>query len=444
MARSLSLVCWLLIVGLGAAGCSTHANHLREIRTAYFAGDLKTAEAKTERYGKRHPSEADVLKLERATILLSEGKANDAEQLFRQVRDRFDYLEQKDLKEGALAMLTDDQQLAYAGEDYEKVLVRVFLALSNLMKDGQDAEAYSLQVTAKQQEIIDKGTAPDGKNYKKDYKQVAVGAYLHAALREATHDHYDDAARSFDLVCHWEPEFAPGRQDLLRTKEGRHSAPGNGVLYVFTLVGRGPYKEEKMELASTAGLLVADRILSYTGKHTLPPNIAPVKIPKVVTPFNEVQAVRVAVDGQDHGQTATITDVGRMAVEQGEAALPLILGRAIARRVVKKAAIYGAKEAMRVQNAAIANVALDVAGVAWEATESADTRCWGLLPAKIQVLRVELPAGSHQLLLQPTTAVGSRRGGGNAATIEIADGRNTYVLANFPTERLAGQIVASH
>ena len=39
-------------------------------------------------------------------------------------------------------------------------------------------------------------------------------------------------------------------------------------------------------------------------------------------------------------------------------------------------------------------LALDVAGVVWEATESADTRCWGLLPDKIQVMRLELPAGT--------------------------------------------------
>jgi len=42
-------------------------------------------------------------------------------------------------------------------------------------------------------------------------------------------------------------------------------------------------------------------------------------------------------------------------------------------------------------------LAVDLAGVAWEATESADTRCWGLLPDQIQVLRVELPAGRHEI-----------------------------------------------
>ena len=32
-----------------------------------------------------------------------------------------------------------------------------------------------------------------------------------------------------------------------------------------------------------------------------------------------------------------------------------------------------------------------------ELPEAADTRCWGLLPDKIQVLRIELPAGRHRV-----------------------------------------------
>jgi hypothetical protein len=66
-------------------------------------------------------------------------------------------------------MLTDDRRLAYSGEDYEKVLVRVF-PLSSLRATA-DAAAYSLQVGAKQQQIIDAGGKGDD-NLRKNYKQV--------------------------------------------------------------------------------------------------------------------------------------------------------------------------------------------------------------------------------------------------------------------------------
>src|SRR5262249_35001751 len=156
--------------------------------------------------------------------------------------------------------------------------------------------------------------------------------------------------------------------------------------------------------------LVADRILSHNAKYSVPPTVAPIKVPRVIVPFNEVQGVRVTIDGQVCGQTETITDVGRLAVQQADALLPQLLGRAIAGRIVKKAIVYGAKEGLHTPQDGLVNLAVDLGGVIWEATESADTRCWGLLPEKVQVLRLELPAGTRQLALQPVGASGSPQG----------------------------------
>lgn len=441
---SRSIYAALLLPVLLGVGCATHADRLQGVRHAYFTGDMVTARAKIEEALKKHPRETEVLQLERATVLLSEGEAKEAEQLFRQVRDRFDHLEQKDAAELALSMLTDDQQLAYAGEDYEKVLVRVYCALANLMGDGQDAGAYALQVAAKQDEIIQKGTGPDGKNPKTAYQRVAMGAYLHAMLREATHQNYDDAARSLERVREWSPNFQLVKYDLERVKTGRHSSPGHGVLYVIGLVGQGPYKEERAEIVTQASLLIADRILSATGKHTLPPTLAPVKVPRIICPMNPIGGLEVSVGGKVCGRTETLTDVGQMAKQQADAMLPYVIARAVARRVVKKAAIYGIKEAtLPGQDAQLANLALDVAGVVWEATESADTRCWGLLPDKIQVCRVELPIGQHELVLTPFSTHGGQIGGADRRMIEIADGRNTYVLATCPVGPVTGRVVVS-
>ena len=427
-------------------GCTTHADRLQGIRSDYHAGNVAGAKTKVDAAISKNHREADVLKLDRAMLLLAEGNPREAEASLREVRDRFEEKEGKDLAEGALAMLTDDRQLAYAGEDYEKVLIRVMLSLSNLLGNGSDASAYALQVNQKQQQIIEKSksTDKDGKNLKANYKHVPAGAYLHAALREETHTNYDDVARSLELVAKWQPDFPSAKADLERAKNGRHSQPGHGVVYVFTLVGRGPYKEEREEIASSAALLIADRILSATGKQSLPPTLAPIKIPRVVRGVNQLANVAVAVDGKPAGRTETITDVGQMATDQCEALMPETLARAIVRRVVKKGAIYGAKEAIGTDKSEMTSLALNVVGVAWEATESADTRCWGLLPDKIQVLRLELPAGEHQLTLQPTMSANCpAQSVAQTIRIQIRDGANSYVLANFPDAKLVGKIVTS-
>lgn len=439
----LRLMWFVACIALGVlqSGCATHADRLQSIRDSFHAGKLDTARTRIEKEISRRNSDADVLKLERAMIDLVDGRPEDAERTLREVRDSFDHLEQKDVGESFLSALSDDNRLAYAGEDYEKLLIRCLLSLSSLMNDGTDAAAYALQVGDKQRQIIASAGDESGGNLKQSYKRVALGAYIHAALQEATHSNYDEAARSIRLVANWEPAFEPAKDDLKRVTSGRHSEQGHGVVYVFTLVGKGPHKEQRYETPASSALLIADRILTATSKHSLPPTIAPIKVPVVVRSPNRISSVDVAIDAASVGRTETITDVGRMAVDQYAAILPEVIARAVVRRVVKKGAVYATKEIADIDHPA-ASLAMDAAGVLWEAAESADTRCWGLLPDQIQVLRIELPAGEHRITLTPHGA-SSPIGNGVTHTLIVEDGRNTYVLANFPDRELVGRILVS-
>jgi hypothetical protein len=431
----------LLLAPLTLGGCATHADYLRQVRQDFYMGRPEAAAAAIDKRLKSPTNDGDVLKLERAVVDLSLGKPHDAEVKLRQVRDRFDDLERTRLGQSALRMITDDNAASYGGEDYEKILIRAFLAIAGLMGDGGDAAAYSLQVDDKQNQIIQAGTDPSGKNPKLSYKQIALGAYIHGVLAEESFTNFDDAVRSYTKVVNWEHDFLPGPADVQRATYGCHTARGNGALYVFSLVGRGPYKEQVSEMASTVSLLIADRILSATSKHSLPPTIAPIKVPKVVLAINNIRTVTVNVDGQALGNTQTVTHVGRMAAEQYAAVYPEVIARAIVRRIVKKGIIYAGKDAIGGQNPWM-ELGLDAAGVAWEAAEAADTRCWGLLPDQIQVLRVELPAGDHLVDLRPAGGYGSM-GAGHAQKVTIRDAHNTYMLANFPDQYLVGQILVS-
>ncbi|MEX0819639.1 MAG: hypothetical protein WD070_08590 [Pirellulaceae bacterium] len=428
------------VILAAVAGCSSHAHRVRDARQAYFTNDLIAANSLLERSEASRARERDCLVLDRAMVTLAQGDPARAESLLRDVRDRFDHLAQKNLAESSLSFLSDDTTTAYAGEDYEQVMIRAMLAISNLMHDGSDAVAYCLQVDQKQREVAERVAARDGNV--PPIANVAVGAYLRGIVHEESHAHYDDAERAFAMVASWEPQFAPAKFDLERARSGVHSSSGNGVVYVFALVGRGPYKEEVLAEATSASLLIADRILSAVGDHSLPPTIAPVKIPMVVVPANAVDSVAVDVNGRPAALTQTVTDVGRLAVAQYEAERQHILARAIARRAVKKAAVYATKDALAV-NDGLTNLAFDAAGVVWEATEKADTRCWGLLPETIQVLRIELPAGRHQLALRPARR-GRPFGAAHTTEVEVIDGRNTYVLASFPAQNLVGKILTSH
>ncbi|MDA1164449.1 MAG: hypothetical protein O3B13_15255, partial [Planctomycetota bacterium] len=386
---------------LTVSGCATHAQRMESVRSAFYSGRIEQAESIVEREISSRQSNVDALKLNRAILQLADGRPRDAERTLREVRDRFDHLEQKDVSESILSTVSDDNRLAYSGEDYEKVLVRCFLALSNLMADGEDASAYALQVGDKQRQIIFAEGESPGDNPRLAYKRVALGAYIHGAIQEATHTNYDEAMRAIQLVASWEPSFKEANDDLQRVTSGHHSKAGNGVLYVFTMVGRGPYKEERSETPTSSALLIADRILTATSKYSLPPTIAPIKVPVVVRSPNRIDSVLVETGDGISGVTRTITDVGQLAVDQYAAIFPRVMARAVVRRVVKKGAIYATKAAANIDDP-LASFAMDAVGVAWEASESADTRCWGLLPDRIQVTRLELPAGEHVVKLTPS------------------------------------------
>ncbi len=144
----------------------------------------------------------------------------------------------------------------------------------------------------------------------------------------------------------------------------------------------------------------------------------------------------VAVDGQFVAYTETLADIGRMAEEQFEAVKPQIIARAMIRRAVKKGVTYGAQEALDTNE--WLGLLLAAGGMVWEAMETADTRCWNLLPAEIQVARLELPAGTHTISLSVFPRISHEK------SIRVDAGRNTYVLAHFPGRSLVGEIVVSN
>lgn len=437
-----------LVLGLGVSGCASHGERVHVLRQEFYSGDLATAETHVDQLLEKPKHDKDVLELDRAMVLLTSGRPKEAEQIMRTVRNHFDEFEQKDIGEISLSLLTDDNRRAYAGEDYEKILIRAFLALSNLMHDGGDANAYSLQITQKQEQIRERLEEERDKQKEGERKeipaipQVALGPYVRAMLAEERRLDYDDVIRARTQVCAFEPGFRFGQEDLQRAEHSVNAQPGHGVVYVFGLLGKGPTKVQAYDIPTQAALLVADQIVSATSKQSVPPTLAPVPVPKLVRRQNRIQALDVSVGGSSAGQSAMLVNIGEFAEKQYEATYPKVLAYAVARRVIKKGIVYAAKEGVQAQNAPGADIAMTLAGMAWEATEKADTRCWGLLPDQIHVFRVELPVGRHTLRLQPADRAG-RFGLVESVEVEVREARNTYVLANFPEDRAIGKTLAS-
>ncbi|MEC8555246.1 MAG: hypothetical protein VXZ82_09610 [Planctomycetota bacterium] len=435
--KGLPAIVALLLFG----GCSTHASRLMRPRSEFYSNDLHQARAEFDKLAQKGKQDSSVLELDLAMVELFQGDVAAAERRLQSVRDEWDRLQQKSFVEDTSSYLTDDQIRAYAGEDYEKLLVRVMLSLCSLMQDGVDAEAYSLQTLDKQRELFGRAKERWDEELPEDYCVPTIAPYLRGMLLESTHTDYHEAARYYEESLALLPDSPLLQQDLERAQHGVHCAPGHGIVYVIAMVGRGPFKEETTQPATQAALQAADLIVSNLGEYSIPPTIAPVKIPIIVSPPKPFDLLGVKVGDVPVSTTLPISDLHELAVDSYEAKLPSVITRAVVRRVLKKGAVYAAKDQLDV-NSDIASFALDAAGVLWEATEAADTRCWGLLPREFQILRLELPSGTHTLGLEPITA-GTPIAPTTQCKVTIRDGLNSYVLSYWPGMQPIGKILVS-
>jgi hypothetical protein len=161
------------------------------------------------------------------------------------------------------------------------------------------------------------------------------------------------------------------------------------------------------------------------------PNIASVDVPQVFLPPSEVAALGVRVEGDLYGATQTLTHVGELAQSQVEAEMPWTIARAVVRRAAKETAVATLGDAMGLEGDA-GSLFHFAASSAWSGLERADTRCWGLLPREIQVLRAELPAATHEIQLEPLGFAGQALAPGLSHQVEIIDGKNHYLVAIAP------------
>ena len=430
--KSTSLLAALVLL----ASCA--GDPMLQVRRDFAGGRYELVRGELTRLAASDVKNEHVWRLERSVASLAMGRPKEAIGDLRRARDELEDLEGTDYSGWFQSVLLDDTRLAYQGADFEIVLIRALLALAALMTgEANDAGAYALQIGEKQREIIDAFEARDGSKPKNGYKLVAFGSYLRGILDEGALK-FDVARRSYERVRELEPTFVFNNENVTRITDGHISAKGNGVVHVLALVGRGPFRVEVEEPVTRDAFAIAQLVWAIIRDRATIPNVAAVKIPQLAFYTDNPTELHVEVDGQSAGVTAVITDVEETARREFEAMRAHIVARAVIRRAVKVALTEGAKEGVRSRRReyraenALVDLAISGAGILWAAIESADLRCWSLLPASFQVLRLELPAGEHDIVFRAGRQAGAF-GSPQRVRVHVSDGHNTYVSVMTPT-----------
>lgn len=472
---------WLSVVFL-FGGCHTWQKSHEAAITSFGHGDIQVSRAALKESRDKSRTEKKFLELDAGILDLASGNVTQAESRFRTLRRELEHLEQKDATEQAASLMTDSRAIAYSGRDFERRMILNMALLTSVLGDGQDAFAYSLQATeaangrrtmlaeaarkaSESSTIVEAAPTPDQIGVISPVSHavpqpvvniaaapldqpLALSSYLSTAVQSEQSMRHEETEQALNDIGFWNPAFRRHDQASSHGEFGTRCQPGHGTLHVITLVGKAPRWVSESAAPTSAALLIADRIISATGKHTLPPTIAAVKIarPEVcghTIPTGSVQCFvgppGAAGAGSGPLTFATVVDVNEVATASYHEHRDEEIAIAVTRRVLKKGAVYVLKEARNIHNNTFVDLGINVAGVIWEAMEQADTRSWRLLPARIDIARTELPAGQWPVHLRLSQYGAS--GAPQTIPVHIADGRNTYVVCLIPDQQITGHIL---
>ena len=127
------------------------------------------------------------------------------------------------------------------------------------------------------------------------------------------------------------------------------------------------------------------------------------------------------------GKTETLCQMNVLAIKALKEHIPALVTRQVLRTAAKGAAAYGATSAVDRggQGDPLATLAVGLAVGIWNyVSENADQRSWLTLPQDVQMLRVPVPAGIHNLELRHAEAAGITA---TPLTVTVRSGGKTVV-----------------
>jgi hypothetical protein len=334
----------------------------------------------------------------------------------------------------AASMLLNDNVLPYEGEDFEKVLVNVFLALNYAQKgEPDDALVEARKVDEKLREYA---RQYEGKN---KYQEDAFIRYVTGVLYESrgeVNDAFIAYRKAFETYRVYTKEYgtpAPSflLDDLVRTATlmsfddeaasyramgGRAYTSGgvpSGSVIVLVYSGRGPVKQEVRPKVS----IPDEKAVIHTFQVALPKFVA-----------RHQAGRRYSVDvRQGEGVTPMVAttevaeDVTAIAARTLEDRLSLIYLKSGGRALLKFLAAEKAKSELsknsddKVRNF-LGSLAVDLTVAV---TEQADVRTWRTLPAEFQIARLNIAPGDY--------------------TVRVSSSDGKYILPGEPVNVRAGK-----
>jgi uncharacterized protein len=367
----------------------------------------------------------------------------------------------------AASFLLNDTVTNYRGEDFEIVLIHMYLGINYMMLDNPD----EARVEFKKIDNILRGIRDSGAGA---YKQNLMAKYLYgiafeqsAALHKDDND-FNDAYIEYKSIYEKDPNFPDVKLDLLRmakkigdTEDYNKLRAKFGALDTRIPADAGEfvmiYQAGMGAIKQSRGKLLADvqmKVAINGAANSMPLQqgvtvagilaalaLADNPIPKWVKRSNKVARIAVSFKGADRSQTYTLEDIETTAIKNMDDQYGSLVGKAAGSIITKVAASLAAAYIAEKSAKAIGGNIGKFSGLIGAATGAAtgaglaanikpDLRCWHSLPANYQMRRVFLKPGNYDMdiaLLDARGSVIQTR----SEKVAIAAGKKT--LLNYRT-----------
>ena len=424
-----------LLCALTLNGCATYSNSFATVEHQLAQKQYDSALSTIETQSKDNK--------DRVLYLLNKGMVQRMKRDFTASNESLEAAKQEmerlyaaSVSENALSFVVNDATVSYAGDDYEQVLVHLYMAL-NYLELGQrdDARVEALQVDIKLREIGEKTSSKFTEDALSRYLAGMIyeelGEWSDAMISyrqayEAYKKHQDrfsvpiPAMLKFDLLRLAQregltDELAQYQQEFGIPPEKNKSAnaePEGELVFVLNN-GLAPIKREHVigTWAPAPSVLVDTskspkrpaaprRVATNTQETTSPPVLVQVALPYYESRPDKVVCARISVSGKQT-ETQTMENIDAIARSSLTERMPAITARAVARAVAKGAIQESVDKAGgRNDDAAAKLIGSLLVRVAAVATERADTRSWLTLPANVQLARIPLQPGNYDVMVE--------------------------------------------
>lgn len=433
-------------------GCGSYS--MEEVRIAFEQGDFDGALIQLDADGKRQAKLPYLF--ERGLVAHYGDRFDESNRTFELAEITSDDLYTKSISREAISLVTSDNLRAYAGSQYERLLIHYYRAFNYVYLDMPDDALVECRKASRLLQFY----ADADENY--EFVGAAFVAYLSGILYEWAGD-WNDAFIAYRWAERAYKEYGGGlgvpfpqnvgeslvrlaRQLGFQEEFERYAAtygeppenmPDSGELILLYETGFAPFKIEEnivfpilkvdpivqedadrdeKKVREYGRTLMRRRNRRY--KEVEIEYLLRVAIPS----YRSNRPMLVGIDaatGAERASGVLVEDIEAAAMKTFESELPTIMLRTIVRGVLKYLGFRRAN-----QEGEVVGGLVNLLNVV---TERADTRSWQTLPNQIFLVRLRLPAGTHNIKLSFSNRANRRVKTDTLADVVIRKNDTTFL-----------------